>query len=240
MNKFNSTFNQGIIEVIVGTMYSGKSRELLYRGKRAEKYGKVPVYYFKPAKDTRDGEFINSRDNDHKKAYLFEESTELLDHLNGEIGLVLIDEAQFTDKKIVPVVRLLKLKGYNIVLSGLPNDYRGQPFVPMPELMSISDVPIKEIYSVCNIDGCLNDGVLPQRLRNNKPDSAMSSTIIVEGSENDDKIEYEPRCELHHTVPDLELYLQWMMTECICESYAASWMTNCIACNPELLQIIDV
>ena len=74
MNKFNTTFNEGSIEVIVGTMYSGKSRELLYRGSRAEKYGKIPVYYFKPSIDTRDGDFINSRDGITKKATLFKQS----------------------------------------------------------------------------------------------------------------------------------------------------------------------
>ena len=68
MNKFNTTFNEGSIEVIIGTMYSGKSRELLYRGTRAEKYGQIPVYYYKPSIDTRDGEFINSRDGITKKA----------------------------------------------------------------------------------------------------------------------------------------------------------------------------
>lgn len=216
MNKFNTTFNEGSIEVIVGTMYSGKSRELLYRGSRAEKYGKVPVYYFKPSIDTRDGDFINSRDGITKKASLFKQSKELLQQLNNKPGLVLIDEAQFADKNIVYVSQLLKRKGYNVVLSGLPNDYRGQPFGVMPELMALSDAPIKNIFSVCNIEGCHNDGVLPQRLRNGKPDSALSPTIIIEGSDNSDTIEYEPRCELHHQVPEITEYLEKQMSSDEC------------------------
>ncbi|OLS24958.1 MAG: Thymidine kinase [Candidatus Heimdallarchaeota archaeon LC_2] len=211
MNKFNTTYNEGSIEVIVGTMFSGKSRELLYRGTRAERYGQIPVYYFKPSIDTRDGEYINSRDGITKKASLFKQSRELLEKLNDKPGLVLIDEAQFADKNIVYVSQLLKRKGYNIVISGLPNDYRGQPFGVMPELMALSDAPIKNIFSVCNIDGCHNDGVLPQRLRNGEPDSALSPTIIIEGSDNKDKIEYEPRCELHHKVPEIDKYLEKQM-----------------------------
>ena len=81
----------------------------------------------------------------------------------------------------------------------------------MPELMALSDAPIKNIFSVCNIDGCHNDGVLPQRLRNGEPDSALSPTIIIEGSDNNDKIEYEPRCELHHQVPEINEYLETQM-----------------------------
>lgn len=208
MNRYNTTFNGSTLEVIVGTMYSGKSRELLHRGERAEKFGNIPVYYFKPRIDTRDGANISSRDGIKKPSILFENSSELLDYVGKEVSLVLIDEAQFCDENIVYVSQLLRNRGYNVVLSGLPNDYRGQPFAFMPQLMALSDTPIKTIYSVCSINGCHNDGTLPQRLRNDEPDSALSLTVIIEGSDNEDKIDYEPRCEDHHKVPDIEEYLE--------------------------------
>lgn len=208
MNRFNSTYNSGSIEVIVGTMYSGKSRELIYRGQRAEKFGEIPVYYFKPEIDTRGGDLVMSRDGLAKRATLFKQSKDLLAKMDGkEKGLILIDEAQFADKDLIYVTQLLRSKGYNIVLSGLANDFRGQPFGVMPKLMALSDAPIRHIFSVCNYKGCHNDGVLPQRLRNGVPDSALSPTIIIEGSDNDDLVTYEPRCEAHHNVPDLNDYL---------------------------------
>lgn len=206
-SKYNTTFNEGIIEVIIGTMYSGKSRDLLHRAERAKRFGKLDVFFFKPMVDTRDGEFITSRDGLKEPVKLFKKSSELLSELKNKKGLVIIDEAQFSDSDIVPVAQLLKFKGNNLIFSGLPNDFRGQPFGQMPHLMALSDVPIKTIYSVCSVDGCIQDGVLAQRLRNGEPDSALSPTIIIEGVQGDDKIEYEPRCDQHHLVPDIEEYL---------------------------------
>ncbi len=203
--RMNSTFNPGYIECIVGTMFSGKSRELLYRGMRAEEFGDVKVLYFKPTVDTRDDEFIKSRDGMERRASLFSNGRELLNFVNGVPSLILIDEVQFCDESLIYAVQLLKFKGHNIVLSGLHTDFRGQPFGIMPQIMALSDTPIKSVFSVCNISGCHNDGVLPQRLRNGLPDSALSPTIIIEGSS--EEITYEPRCADHHIVPDIDRYL---------------------------------
>ncbi len=206
MYRPNTTFNPGYIECIIGTMFSGKSRELLYRGLRAEQFGDVKVLYFKPAIDQRDEDYIKSRDGLQRKAVLFKDSEELLDFVNGNPSLILIDEAQFSDTNLPIVVQLLKIKGHNVVLSGLPKDFRGQPFGVMPQLMALSEPPVKTVYSVCNIDGCHNDGTLPQRLRNGEPDSALSPTVIIEGSS--ESIAYEPRCVIHHKVPDIKEYLE--------------------------------
>lgn len=205
MQRLNSTYNPGTIECIIGTMFSGKSRELLYRGMRAEEYGQVKVQYYKPAIDTRDDDIIRSRDGMSRKAILFDSADEILRYVNGTPCLILIDEAQFADETLVYVVQILKNRGHNVVLSGLANDFRGQPFGIMPQLMALSDNPIKTVYSVCSIEGCRNDGVLPQRLRNGKPDSALSPTVIIEGA--NENILYEPRCLDHHSVPDIEEYL---------------------------------
>ncbi len=151
MDRRNTTFNQGAIEGIVGTMFSGKSRELLLRGKRAEDFGSVPVYYFKPSVDTRNDHFISSRDGLKKEAIIFKSGRDILNHIQDKPSLILIDEAQFADKSLVYVIQLLKNKGHNVVLSGLPLDFRGQPFNIMPEIMALCDYPLKSVYSACSI-----------------------------------------------------------------------------------------
>ncbi|KKN83051.1 hypothetical protein LCGC14_0303170 [marine sediment metagenome] len=208
--RHNSTYNKEKIEVIVGTMYSGKTLALKERGNRAEKYAQIDIQYFSPDIDNRD----NRAAVGGQKLGTGISLMGALMESGFNNGLVLMDEGQFYDASIVQAIQLAKLKGYNIVIAGLQNDYRGQPFGYMPQIMALSDVPIDYLYSVCNIEGCSDDGVLPQRLRNDKPDSALSPTIIIEGkSDNNDLIEYEPRCETHHIIPDLREYLMREATE---------------------------
>ena len=102
MNRFNTTFNESSIETIIGTMFSGKSRELLFRGMRAENYGSIDVHYFKSAVDTRNDDLIKSRDGLERKGFLFKSGKELLDQMNDKPkGLILIDEGQFADRTLV-------------------------------------------------------------------------------------------------------------------------------------------
>lgn len=204
---YNETYNKATIECVVGTMYSGKSKELIERGYRAETYGHTKVHYFKPAIDTRDMA-IKSRDGQKVEAHLLEKGRDLFNYVNGPDGqeLVIIDEAQFFDQSIVYAVQILKHNGYNVVIGGLDKDFRGQPFGFMPQLMALSDAPIKTKYSTCAVDGCVENGSHPQRLRNGVPDSALSDTVVIEGST--DSIEYRPVCQIHHIVPDLEEYIK--------------------------------
>ncbi len=206
MGTLNSTFNPGCLEVIVGTMYSGKSKELIERGIRAQKYGGVSAHYFKPIIDTRDQE-IASRNGLTVNAILVRRGEEILKYLKqkSEKAVIIIDEAQFFDETVLYAVQLLKLRGFNVVVAGLDKDFRGQPFGIMPGLMALSDVAIKKIFPVCDVNGCVEDGTLPQRMRNGMPDSALSPTIVIEGSR--DEIEYRPVCRLHHTVPDLTEFI---------------------------------
>ncbi len=203
---FNETFNPATIEVVVGTMYSGKSKELIERGYRAEKFGHTSVHYFKPEIDTRDRD-IKSRDGQIAKATSINHGKDLmkyLDRCNGQ-ELVIIDEAQFFDKSIIYAVQILKARGYNVVIGGLDKDFRGEPFGYMPHLMALSDTPIKTKYSVCSVDGCVENGSHPLRLRNGEADSALSPTVLIEGSS--DEIEYRPVCKKHHEVPDFVDYI---------------------------------
>ncbi|MHA2168957.1 MAG: thymidine kinase [Candidatus Kariarchaeaceae archaeon] len=217
MASLNTTFNRGCLEVIVGTMYSGKSKELIERGNRAKNYGGVDTYYFKPTIDTRDKE-IASRNGQTALATQVETGKDILNHMKAQSdAVVIIDEAQFFDETILYAVQLLKLREFNVVIAGLDKDFRGQPFGVMPQLMALSDVAIRKIYPVCSIDGCVEDGTLPQRLRNGEPDSALSPTIVIEGSKDD--IEYRPVCRLHHEVPDLGEYINRKMFDTSLEEF---------------------
>ena len=207
----NSTYNPGYIECIVGTMYSGKTREVIYRGRKAEKFGAIEVQYFKPNVDTKHNGVIKCRDGEEEEAITFKKSHEILDKANKEASLILIDEAQFSDNLLPFVVQSLKSKGHNIVVSGLIKDFRAQPFSVMAKLMAMADVPAKVVFSVCSSEGCQNDGVFAQRFRNNEPDSALSPTVIIEGS--NELISYEPRCVNHHFVPDIQEYLERKINE---------------------------
>lgn len=203
---YNETYNPNTIEVIVGTMFSGKSKELIERGYRAEKYGSTKVHYFKPSIDTRDMN-IKSRDGQKAEALALDKGRDLIKYLKETTKqeLVIIDEAQFFDKSIVYAVQILKFNGYNVVIGGLDKDFRGEPFGYMPQLMALSDAPIKTKYSVCAVDGCVENGSHPLRLRNGAPDSALSDTVVIEGSL--DEIEYRPVCKAHHKVPDFLEYI---------------------------------
>ncbi|MCY3412616.1 MAG: thymidine kinase [Candidatus Heimdallarchaeota archaeon] len=209
---FNQTYNRATIEAVKGTMFSGKSKELIERGYRAENFGHTKVHYFKPAIDTRSIEIV-SRDGQKQKAILLEKGKDLLNYLPGAEGqeLIIIDEAQFFDESIIYAVQILKAKGYNVVIGGLDKDFRGEPFGFMPHIMALSDTMIQAKYSVCSVDGCVEDGAFPLRLRNGKPDSALSPTVVIEGSS--DEIEYRPVCQKHHEIPDFIEYIQNKLNE---------------------------
>ena len=202
----NQTFNRASLEVIAGTMFSGKSKALLERGYRASEYGNIDVYYFKPILDTRDKGIV-SRNGMSKEAFLVKKGMDIfkqMEKVRNE-SMIIIDEGQFFDESLIYAIQLLRLKGHNLVVAGLDRDFRGQPFGIMPQLMALSDTHIIKIYPVCSIENCVEDGNLPQRNRNGKPDSALSPTVVIEGSS--DEISYEPVCKNHHIVPDLERYI---------------------------------
>ena len=214
----NQTFNRGCLESIIGTMFSGKSKALIERGYRAAEYGGISVYYFKPKLDTRDIE-ITSRNGETAKAVLLERGIDIMDYVKNipEPSMIIIDEAQFFDETLVYAVQLLRIKGHNIIVAGLDKDFRGQPFGIMPAIMALSDTKITKIYPVCSIEGCVEDGSLPQRSRNGEPDSALSPTVVIEGSS--DSITYAPVCSIHHSVPDLKEYVEKKMQTVIPEIY---------------------
>ena len=206
MTLRNRTFNPGYLEVIVGTMYSGKSKSLLLRGERASHYGKKEVYYFRPAVDTRDDKSVSRASLPKENCIFLDDGKDVLVHLHGkDDAVVLIDEVQFFDSSIVDAIQILKLRGFNIIVAGLDKDFRGQPFGVTALLMALCDTATEKLYPVCSHEDCIADGLYPQRIREGKPESAHSSTIVIEGDVL--SVEYKPVCKEHHVVPDLESYL---------------------------------
>ena len=138
---------RGSIEVICGSMFSGKTEELLRRLKRA-KIAKQKVEIFKPCIDTRYSETeVVSHDNNAIISTPVESSQNIL-LMAGDVDVIGIDEAQFFDSGITDVCNTLAEQGYRVIVAGLDMDFRGNPFGPMPALMAIADDVTKE-HAVC-------------------------------------------------------------------------------------------
>ncbi len=149
----NHKENLGWIEVITGSMFSGKTEELIRRMKRA-KFAKQKVEIFKPKIDTRyDENDVVSHDKNqiHSTAVALPE--EILE-LSKDVDVVGIDEAQFFDMDIVDVCNELANKGVRVIVAGLDMDFMGKPFGPMPNLMAIAEY-VTKVHAVCTRTGNL-------------------------------------------------------------------------------------
>lgn len=184
MNRF-SEFNQmemmrrGRIEVVCGSMFSGKTEELIRRLKRA-KFARQKVEIFKPALDTRYSEVeVVSHDSNHIISTPIESSASML-LLADDVDVVGIDEAQFFDADLVNVCEELARRGTRVIIAGLDMDFKCQPFGPMPALMAIAD-EVTKVHAICVHCGNL----------------AYVSHRLVEGDKQvllGEKAEYEPLC----------------------------------------------
>ena len=178
-SNFNTSGRKGSIEVICGSMFSGKTEELLRRLKRA-KFAKQKVEIFKPAIDVRySTSEVVSHDNNSILSTPVETSASIL-LLTGDVDVVGIDEAQFFDEGIISVCNQLANSGLRVIVAGLDMDFRGNPFGPMPALMAIADDVRKE-HAVCV--RCGNPGYVSHRL-------VSGEKQVLLGEKN----EYEPIC----------------------------------------------
>ena len=169
----------GWIEVICGSMFSGKTEELIRRLKRA-KIANQKVEIFKPRLDTRyDTLKVVSHDENSILASPIESSKDLLKLTDG-VSVVGIDEAQFFDQALPEVCQALALRGKRIIVAGLDMDYRGRPFGPMPNLLAVSEY-ITKVHAICQ--HCGNLATHSYRL-------ADKDDTVVLG----EKDAYEPRC----------------------------------------------
>ena len=137
----------GVIEVITGSMFSGKTEELIRRLKRAG-YARQKVEIFKPAFDVRYSESaVVSHDDNTIRSTPVENSSNIL-LLSADVDVVGIDEAQFFDKHLVDVVVQLANQGVRVIVAGLDMDFKGNPFGPMPGLMAVADF-VTKVHAVC-------------------------------------------------------------------------------------------
>lgn len=187
---------KGWVEVICGSMFSGKSEELIRRVRQAT-YGNLSVTVFKPVIDNRfSEEEIVSHNGTSVIAHPIRKSEEILQYLekDGDSDIVGIDEVQFFDENIVDVVSQLADQGIRVIVAGLDTDFRGVPFGKMPTLMALGE-SVTKLNAICPI--CSSPASRTQRLINEKPASYDEPIILVGASES-----YEPRCRHHHEVPN--------------------------------------
>lgn len=146
-NSIGSGGRRGSIEVITGSMFSGKTEELIRRLRRAQFAG-LKVEIFKPSLDNRYSENrVVSHDDKSILSTPVDNSSAIL-LLAGDVHVVGIDEAQFFDISIVDVCNELANKGIRIVIAGLDMDFMGKPFGPMPALLSIAEF-VTKVHAIC-------------------------------------------------------------------------------------------
>ena len=142
----------GWVEVICGSMFSGKSEELIRRVRRAQ-FAKQKIAVFKPKIDTRySKEAVVSHNGTTVIAMPVERSKDILNHISDEYDVIGIDEAQFFDEGITEVVQRLANHGFRVIVAGLDQDFRGEPFGPMPLMMSVAE-QVTKLQAVCQVCG---------------------------------------------------------------------------------------
>jgi thymidine kinase len=170
---------RGSIEVICGSMFSGKTEELIRRLKRAE-IAKLKVEIFKPKTDIRyDVTAVVSHDLNSVQSTPVENASAIL-FLNAETQVVGIDEAQFFDEDLPDVCNKLAAKGIRVIVAGLDMDFTGKPFGPMPALMSIAEM-VTKVHAVCVC--CGSPAMYSYRKVSNDAQVMLG-----------EKESYEPRC----------------------------------------------
>ncbi len=181
------------LEVVVGSMFSGKSEELIRRVKRAV-IARRSVQVFKPLIDDRYGvEVVRSHDGDSFVARPVRSSAEIPDLIAPETTVVGIDEVQFFDAGIVDVVRALVVGGRRVICAGLDLDFRGEPFGPVPTLLALAE-RVDKLEAICVV--CGEPATRTQRIVDGVP-AFWDEPIIVIGA----KEAYEARCRTCHEVP---------------------------------------
>lgn len=174
---------RGWVEIVVGSMFSGKTEELIRRLRRAE-LARMKVQVFKPQIDQRYHETqVTSHDLNSVNSIPVNHSDDILKHLNPDTKVVGIDEGQFFDHGLVQVVQDLADRGLRVIIAGLDTDWQGKPFEPIPTLMAIAEDVTKQ-HAVCVV--C---GVPASRTQRT---SGGHETVAVGAHD-----QYEARCREH-------------------------------------------
>ena len=170
----------GSIEVIVGSMFSGKTEELIRVLRRAQ-FAKQPLQVFKPRIDDRySADHVASHDKSLFPSIAIERAGDIFKHLRPETRVIGIDEGQFFDAELIDVANELADRGMRVVVAGLDMDWKGEPFHPMPALMAVAE-KVNKLQAVCV--SCGAPASRTQRLVKN------TDSILV-----GDRAAYESRC----------------------------------------------
>ncbi len=186
-------YDGGWIELICGSMFSGKTEELIRRLIRAE-IARQKIQVFKPALDTRyEVGKVSSHSGKYYEAIAVRNAAEIASLIEEDVDVVAIDEVQFFDWAVAELCERLANKGRRVILAGLDLDFRGEPFGPMPLLMAQAE-QVDKLQAICMVCGA--PASRTQRLINGKPAHYDDPIIMVGASEV-----YEARCRRHHEVP---------------------------------------
>jgi len=183
----------GRIELICGSMFSGKTEELIRRLRRAE-IAKQKVRVFKPIIDNRyDKTRVASHSGIGFDAKPVHTASDILDHVEDDVTVVGIDEVQFFDETLIQVIRkLADERDLRVIMAGLDLDFRAEPFGIMPQLLCEAEY-VDKLHAICMI--CGEEACRTQRLVNDEPAYYDDPIILVGAAEA-----YEPRCRKHHIV----------------------------------------
>ena len=179
MNNNLAGHRPGRIEVVCGSMFSGKTEELIRRMKRA-KFAKQKVEIFKPSLDTRYSDVDVVSHDQHSIPSTPIDSSSTIALLSSDIDVVGIDEAQFLDDGVVDVCNDLANRGVRVIVAGLDMDFQGKPFGPMPALCAIAD-EVTKVHAICVKCGAL--AYISHRL------VANDKRVLL-----GEQMEYEPLC----------------------------------------------
>ncbi len=183
----------GSLEVITGSMFCGKTDELIRRLRRAA-IAKQKIQVFKPKIDNRYAEAkVTSHAGSDFDAIPIDKAADIRSMLDADTTVVAIDEAQFLDDEIVSIVKYLADSGLRVIVAGLDTDFRGEPFGSMPTLIAQAE-DVDKLHAICMV--CGEDASRTQRLVNGEPANYNDPVVIVGASEL-----YEARCREHHKVP---------------------------------------
>ncbi|MDH5506104.1 MAG: thymidine kinase [Anaerolineae bacterium] len=185
--------HNGSVEIITGSMFCGKTDELIRRLRRAS-IARQKVQVFTPAIDTRYAiDHVTSHAGSQYQATPVENAAAIRASLDPDTTVVAIDEAQFMDDGIVPLVGELADKGLRVIVAGLDTDFRAEPFGSMPALIAQAE-RVDKLHAICMV--CGEPASRTQRLVDGKP-ARYNDPIVIVGAEE----MYEARCRAHHQVP---------------------------------------
>jgi thymidine kinase len=187
-----SKHSRGRVELICGSMFSGKTEELIRRLRRAV-IARQKVQVYKPLIDTRYHEKqVTSHNGLGFEAKPVGSAKEILSDLSPDTTVVAIDEVQFFDPEIIDVCDALAEQGKRVICAGLDTDFRGVPFGPIPDLMARAEM-VDKLHAICVV--CGEEASRTQRLINGRPARSDDPVVLVGAAEV-----YEARCRQCHQV----------------------------------------